>query len=73
MNAITLRLPDDLDRVLRQQIGVEADAIITDSMRRIYVASLLAALMDGLASPTVAEGIVRLNGGRLLRSGTGVH
>lgn len=62
---ITIRLPEGFDRVLREHAG-ETAAAISDDMRRIYVATLLASVMDGLQAPAVADAFVRLNGGNLI-------
>jgi hypothetical protein len=62
---ITVRLPDGFDQILREHAG-ETAAVITDDMRRKYIAALLAAIMDGLQAPAVADGLVRLNGGHVL-------
>jgi hypothetical protein len=65
---ITLRLPDGFDRVMREHANEQA-AVLSDDMRRIYIATLLAAIMDGLKAPGVADAFVRLNGGPSVLSG----
>ena len=65
---ITLHLPDGFDRVLREHAGEVAE-VITDELRRVYIATLLASIMDGLQAPNVADAFVRLNGGHVLSMG----
>jgi len=63
---VTLRLPDALDDVIRRHAG-EQSPILTDDMRRFYLVSILASVIDGLEAPTVADALVRLNGGYIHR------
>ena len=63
---LTLRLPDGLDAVIRRHAG-ETAPVLTDDMRRFYLVSILAAVIDGLEAPIVADALVRLNGGYIHR------
>ena len=65
-NTISLRLPDGLDALIRRHAG-ETSPVLTDDMRRFYLVSILAAVIDGLEAPIVADALVRLNGGCILR------
>jgi hypothetical protein len=63
---ISLRLPDELDELIRcSGIGLLAPDV-TDDIRRLYVVALLAAVVNGLEAPIVADALVQLNGGYTL-------
>lgn len=63
---LTLRIPDGLDAIIRRHAG-ETSPVLTDDMRRFYLVSILAAVIDGLEAPLVADALVRLNGGYIHR------
>jgi hypothetical protein len=63
---ISLRLPDGLDALIRRHVG-EAAPDLTDQMRRFYLVSILAAVINGLEAPLIADAFVRLNGGYIVR------
>ena len=64
--SISLRIPDGLDALIRQH-GGETAPILTDDMRRCYVTSILAAVVESLGEPLIAAALVRLNGGYVVR------
>ena len=67
---INLRIPDGLDRLLVKHFrAADSDDIpMNDEIRRAYIVSILAAVVEGLRAPVLADALVRLNGGYVLRS-----
>ena len=72
--SVTLRLPGGFDRLINQHFrpaaGVNDDVLIDDNIRRAYIVSILAAVVDALHAPVIADALVRLNGGFILRDDT---
>jgi len=65
---IALRLPDKFDQFIRSHYVDSAAPELTDEQRRQFIAALLAATVADLGATLIADGLIRLNGGPVIRA-----